>query len=291
MENFQHSELILNADGSVYHLHLLPHHISDIIITVGDQNRVKTVSKHFDKIFEQHQHREFCNETGTIGNKNITVISTGIGTDNIDIVMNELHLLANYDFEKKAFKANFKKLTFIRIGTSGAIQPDIAVDSLLVSEYAIGVDNLLHFYQAENSIEEITLLEKFKMHNYFHNTIHPYIARSSEKLFSLFSDNFMTGVTLTAPGFYAPQGRKLNAPIKMEKFYNDIISFRYAGKRITNIEMETAGIYGLSKILGHDAISCNALLANRSTGIFSKTPEATIEKLINRVLEIIIEKL
>lgn len=287
MENFQHSELILNNDGSVYHLHLLPHQIADIIITVGDPDRVPAVSKYFDTLEWSIRKREFITHTGRLGTKKITVLSTGIGTDNIDIVLNELHLLANFDFKNKCMKSEFQKLSFIRIGTSGCIQPDIPVDSFLLSDYAIGIDNVLHFYNLENTNGESNLLEKFKMHAYFHHTIHPYITSATPSLLSLFNSNFHRGITLTAPGFYAPQGRKIFTGQKMDKFYEDIKTFSFEKHRITNIEMETAGLYGLAKVLGHDAVSCNALLANRSTGDFSKQSDATVEKLIEMVLEVI----
>ncbi|MBC8173282.1 MAG: nucleoside phosphorylase [Chitinophagales bacterium] len=281
------SELILNADGSVYHLHLLPHHIADTIITVGDPDRVPLVSKYFDTIVYKIQKREFITHTGSIGAKKLTVISTGIGTDNIDIVLNELHFLANYDPDKKEMKAEKKQLTFIRIGTSGSVQSDIPVDSFLVSEYAIGLDNLLHFYAYQNTELQKIILEKFKMHCYFYHTIHPYITEADPLLFKQFANGFLKGITLTTPGFYAPQGRMMHAKINMERFYTDIVSFRFAGHRITNIEMETAGLYGLSHVLGHKSISCNALLANRRTGLFSKDPEKTMEKLIEKVIDAI----
>ncbi|MFN0274604.1 MAG: nucleoside phosphorylase [Chitinophagales bacterium] len=291
MEIFQHSELILNTDGSVYHLHLLPHQIAHLIITVGDPERVETVSKHFDVIEHSLKKREFITQTGRIGSKNITVISTGIGTDNIDIVLNELHLLANYDFEKQEWKENFTKLTFIRIGTSGSIQPDIPVDSFLLSEYAIGIDNMLNFYNFKNSSQEIEMLEKFKMHAYFPSTIHPYITSASSNLLSLFDDTFLKGITLTAPGFYAPQGRKINTTLKMDKFYDDVRTFHYGKHRITNIEMETAGLYGLARVLGHEAISCNALLANRSNGMFSSQPYVTVGKMTEKIFDQVLNKL
>lgn len=282
---FEKSELILNKDGSIYHLQLRPEHISDIIITVGDQDRVSLVSKHFDTIEDKIFHREFITHVGYLGNKRITVVSTGIGTDNIDIVLNELHLLANFDFSNWHFKNQHRQLTLIRIGTSGCIQADIPVDSYLLSDFAIGIDSLLHFYEYKNSEEEIHLLEKFKIHSYYRNAIHPYISSADKELVELYSDqNIFHGITLTAPGFYAPQGRNFHIHKSIQTFYENLHTFTYKEQRITNIEMETAGIYGLGNILGHKCISLNALLANRATGIFSKQPQKTIEGLIQFTL-------
>lgn len=285
MESFQHSELILHPDGSMYHLGLLPGQIADTVIMVGDPERVTAVSRHFSSIEHRVQKREFITHTGYIQGKRVTVISSGIGTDNIDIVLNELHLLVNYDLEKKEFKPERHALNIIRIGTSGCIQPDIEVDSVLISSMAVGIDNLLHFYNYIPSAAETALLAKFKMHCYFNYAIHPYVASASTDLATLFNEkNYLKGITLTAPGFYAPQGREINAAVSMKKFYEDIRSFTYEGLFITNIEMETAGIYGLANLLGHRAVSCNALLANRSNGSFSKDPAKTINNLIGKVL-------
>ncbi|MFI5170892.1 MAG: nucleoside phosphorylase [Chitinophagales bacterium] len=285
--HFEPSELILNKDGTVYHLHLHPEQIADTIITVGDPDRVKMVSKYFDSIEFINQSREFITHTGNIGNKRLTVISTGIGTDNIDIVLNELHLLKNFDLKQKTAKPQLTKLEIIRIGTSGCIQKDIPVDSLLVSEFAIGIDNVMQFYKFENTTEEEQLLEQFKSNCYFFHTIHPYIFKAAESLYTIFSKEFISGITLTAPGFYAPQGRKINLPVTQEKFYDDIVNFKYQHYRVTNFEMETSALYGLSKLLGHGCISLNALLANRATGEFSKDSEKTVDKLIAKTLELI----
>jgi len=285
---FRPSELILNTDGSVYHLHLLPHHVADTVITVGDPDRVAMVSRYFDTIeFENHK-REFVTHTGYIGKKRITVISSGIGTDNIDIVLNELHLVKNYDFENHEMKAGRTSMEIFRIGTSGCVQPDIAVDSLLISDYCIGIDNLMHFYQFENTPEETRLLEQFKLHHYFYHAIHPYITTASPVLNKLFDDkNFYHGITLSCPGFYGPQGRRINLPISQEKFYDDLKTFTFENYRITNFEMETAALYGLSNLLGHRCISLNALLANRVTGEFSKDPTAAVDRLIRTTLDVI----
>ena len=281
------SELILNPDGSVYHLNLHPEQVADTIITVGDPDRVAMVSKYFDSIEFKNQKREFVTHTGYIGKKRITVISTGIGTDNIDIVLNELHSLKNFNLKNKVVKDQQIKLKIIRIGTSGCIQKDIPVDSLLVSEFAIGIDNVMHFYKFENTRDEEELLNQFKLQCYFYHTIHPYIFKSNDHLFQVFSKGFLSGITLTAPGFYAPQGRKINLQVSQEKFYNDIVNFKFNKHRITNIEMETSALYGLSKLMGHSCISLNVLLANRATGEFSKSPERAVENLIQQTFEII----
>lgn len=285
-DQFQPSELILNPDGSVYHLHLLPEHVADIIITVGDPDRVEMVSKYFDTIEFKNQKREFITHTGTINGKSITVISTGIGTDNIDIVFNELHILKNYDFEKKEIKPNRNSLTIYRIGTSGCLIPEIPVDSFLVSDFGIGIDNLLHFYRFENSGTETRLLNAFETHHNFHHRIHPYAFAGSAQLIQDFTGNdFYHGITLTGPGFYGPQGRRIFLNLSQQQFYDDLKTFSFENYRVTNFEMETAAMYGLAKLMGHACISLNVLLANRATGEFSKDPHAAVDRLIKVALE------
>lgn len=279
------SELIRNADGSIYHLHLLPEQVADTIITVGDPDRVSQVSRHFDRITFKQQKREFITHTGYIGNKHLTVISTGIGPDNIDIVFNELHALRQFDFQGHHAINITSPYTIIRFGTSGAIQSDIPVGTLLMSAQAIGIDNVMHFYQYTPTPEEDALLEQFKMQCYFHHTIHPYIAGAHSELLERFASSFQSGITLTAPGFYAPQGRAVNLPVSHPAFYDDITAFRYQDRRITNFEMETATMYGLARLLGHKCISLNVLLANRANGEFIADPTAAVEKLIAAGLE------
>lgn len=287
--HFHSSELILNTDGSVYHLHLLPEHLANTVITVGDPDRVEMVSKHFDRIEFKNHKREFITHTGYIGNKRISVISTGIGTDNIEIVFNELHLLKNFDFATQEFKPEPVSMNLIRIGTSGCVQPDIPVNTLLASEYGIGIDNVMHFYRFRNTEEEIQLLERFKMHCYFHHTIHPYLFKGDTALLSHFTTDHIQGITITAPGFYAPQGRKISLPVTQEQFFEDIVSFRYGDRRITNFEMETSAMYGFARMMGHRSLSLNVLLANRATGEFSKDPQAAVELLIQKSLPAIAE--
>ena len=288
IENQMHlsdSELILNPDGSIYHLCLQPEQVAPTIITVGDQDRVSSVSKHFDRIDHVVSKREFLTHTGIFNGHPITVISTGIGTDNIDIVFNELDALLNIDLAERKIKEAFQEIRFIRIGTSGALQADIDVDSFLVSSEAIGLDALLHYYDLAYSNKELLIRDAFKAHMGNINDI--YCAEGSNALIQRFGDEFLKGITITAPGFYGPQGRRLRLKTKDALFFDKITDFNIQNNRITNLEMETAGIYGMARLLGHQAVSCNALLANRSTGQFSKTPKETVDQLIEKVLGLI----
>ena len=280
------SELIFNADGSIYHLNLLPEDIAKTIITVGDPDRVAQVSKHFDDLEITKGKREFITHTGTLNGKRLSVISTGIGTDNIDIALNELDALVNIDFKTREVKAERMNLDIVRIGTSGAIQPDIPVDSYLLSDYAIGFDNLLHFYESEH-IQHPEVQLAFIDHTGWsvYKSI-PYVVESDLELAeSLRSADILSGFTATNVGFYGPQGRKLRLIPQDESLIEKMGSFEYNGMRITNLEMETSGIYGLSKLLGHRAVSMNCILANRSNGTFSKKPKKAIEGLIVHTLE------
>lgn len=279
------SELILNDDGSVYHLHLHSEEVADTVITVGDPERVAQVSRHFDVIEVQRQKREFITHTGRIGQKRITVISTGIGPDNIDIVFNELHALRQFDTRNRTVQEHIQPYTIIRLGTSGAIQADIPTGTLLQSAYGVGIDNVMHFYPFTNTAFEKTLLEQFTLHCYFHHTIHPYLFSADSDLLAHFSGDFISGITLTAPGFYAPQGRAVNVALSHPEFYSDITTFAWEGHRITNFEMETAAMYGLARILGHKCISLNVLLANRANGTFHSDPHAAIDILIEKGLK------
>ncbi len=284
-----HSELILNADGSIYHLNLLPEDIATTIITVGDPERVKKVSKYFDTIRFKKEKREFVTHTGTLQGKEITVISTGIGTDNIDIVFNELDALVNIDFKTREVKDTLTSLDIIRIGTSGSIQEDVDVDDFLISEYGIGFDSLLHFYESE-AIQEHSMQEALVKHtNWYHKKSAPYIVSCDNDLAQkLYSNKTHLGVTATNVGFYGPQSRKLRLPVQ-DAFLNEkLASFSFNNKRITNLEMETAGIYGMAKLLGHRAVSMNCILANRPKGTFSRKPKEAVDKLIQYTLEKII---
>jgi uridine phosphorylase len=280
------TDLILNADGSVYHLHLLPHQIAETIITVGDPNRVAEVSAFFDSIEHKVTYREFVTHTGYLNNKRLSVISTGIGTDNIDIVLTELDALFNIDLGKRELKEAQTSLKLIRVGTSGCLQASIPLDSIIISEYSIGLDGLLHHYAYENTIQEINLLNAFSAQVTLNNII-PYVFKADEDLIKIFEKKYAKGVTLTAEGFYAPQGRLIRAPHTQFDFGKRVTAFKHPHYQITNLEMETAGIYGLGKILGHQCLSVNALLANRATKQFSKNPDALVKKMIEEVLELL----
>jgi len=280
------SELILNADGSIYHLNLLPEDIANTIITVGDPDRVHGVSKYFDSIELKKGKREFVTHTGILNGTRITVLSTGIGTDNIDIVLNELDALTNIDLRTRELKKSKTSLNIIRIGTSGAIQADIPVDTFLLSEMAIGFDGLLHFYDSKEfqNTELINDLNPYL--NWDSRGITPYVFGCNKILAEkLISNRIRLGITVTNAGFYAPQGRELRLSPSLTDFHQKLKGFNFRGKKITNLEMETAGIYGLSKLLGHKAVSMNAILANRTTGAFSKDPNKTVDALIKYCLQ------
>jgi len=283
------SEFIINEDGSIYHLHLRPEHISDTIITVGDPERVAEISKHFDSIEHRVQNREFLTHTGTLGGKRITVLSTGIGTDNIDIVMTELDALANIDFQTRTAQKNITNLTIIRLGTSGAVTADIPLDSILLSEAAIGIDSLMSYYRQKNTKEEIALADAFLDH--VHQAfpfLHPYIASADAGLLKRFEDMGPHGVTVTAPGFYGPQGRELRADIQSPDLIQLLHSFRHQHYRITNLEMETAGLYGLGGHLGHRCLSVSAIVAHRISNTFSTQPQKVIDAMIVKALDILV---
>lgn len=282
------SELIINPDGSVYHLSLKPGEVATTIITVGDQDRVSEVSKHFDSIEFKKANREFVTHTGVIGSKRLTVMSTGIGTDNIDIVLNELHSLFNIDFETGEAKANRQNLNFVRLGTSGAISLDTPINSILASEAAIGYDSLMHFYKNDFSKTQISAL--MDTNPSLKELPTPYFVEGSAELLEHFKGTYeRKGITITAPGFYAPQGRAVNAPIQVSDFLLRLGQSKINQTPITNLEMETAGIYGLSSLLGHRAISISAILANRISGEFSKDPAKIVATMIENSLEKIIE--
>lgn len=288
MTRIAETNLILNADGSAYHLNLLPGDVADIVITVGDQDRVGEITQYFDHIELKKGKREFITHTGSIGNKRITVISTGIGTDNIDIVFNELDALVNIDFKTRLPHADLRSLNIIRVGTSGAVQANIPVDSLLVSSAAFGLDALMHYYKQNLSSQEQKLLAEFKSALPDDYNLSPYIASADQSLLNTLGDGLPQGITITAPGFYAPQGRQVRAQNIMPNLMNIIQNFSSNGHRITNLEMETAGIYGLAASLGHQALSYNVILANRATNAFSKQPAKIMDHFIKQLLEKII---
>lgn len=280
------SELILNKDGSIYHLNLRPEHLAQNIITVGDPDRVDQVTQYFDSIEYKIRKREFHTQTGIYKGHRITVISTGIGTDNIDIVFNELDALVNIDLITRKNKTEHTTLHIVRIGTSGSIQPDIPIDSFVVSEIATGFDSLLHFYKSHHvQLPEISkaLAKHLELDQ---NKSMPYTVVYDKKLGEhMLSSIVQKGHTLTNVGFYGPQGRVLRLPLQDNELNAKIASFNYENKKITNLEMETAGMYGMAKLLGHKAVSMNAIVANRTTGEFSQNPKETVDKLIKYTLD------
>lgn len=285
MADIKSSELILNPDGSVYHLNLKPEHIARDIIFVGDQNRVEKITQFFDNIEFSTQKREFKTQTGTYKGKRLTVMSTGIGPDNIDIVMNELDALVNIDLVTRQPKKELTSLNIIRIGTSGSLQADIPVDSIVMSEYGLGLDNMLRSYIID-SITDSAIEDAFISHtNWDMRKGKPYVVKGSEKLMALIgSDSINKGFTGTAGGFYGPQGRVLRLAIQDTELNGKMDSFNYKGTRMTNLEMETGAIYGLGKLLGHETLSMNAIIANRANGTFSEDPYKAVDELIVYVL-------
>jgi len=277
------SELIISPQGRVYHLNLHPEMIGDEVIVVGDPDRVAKISRHFDKIEHQVSNRELITHTGTIGNKRISVISSGMGTDNVELLLTELDALVNIDFAKRKIKRKLRSLNIYRIGTSGCIQPDIPLDAFLVSTAAIGLDTLMSFYGYQPGDQLLNFCNKVQRLVGLPFT--PYMAKGSLKLLAKFSDAMFQGVTITSPGFYAPQGRQLRLPLTIEKLPEKFAEIESPFGRFTNFEMETAGYYALSQMLGHEMISLNALIANRATGVFSSNHERTVEQLVTLVLQ------
>ena len=280
------SELIINPDGSVYHINLKPEHVAPTIIFVGDQDRVEKVARHFDHIEFTTQKREFKTVVGSIKNKRFTVISTGIGPDNIDIVLNEIDALVNIDLNTRKIKNDLTSLEIVRMGTSGSLQHDIPVDSIVLGKYGLGFDGVLHFYKNEG-LFETELENAFIEHcDYPVERSRPYIVRNSTILEEkLLSEHIFAGITATAGGFYGPQGRVLRLPVQDADMNKKIENFKQDQLRITNMEMETSVIYGLSKLLGHRAVSMNAIIANRANLTFSKDPYAAVENLIKYTLD------
>lgn len=282
------SELIINNRGAIYHLNCRPEEIAHTILTVGDPDRVKEVSKYFDSIEYQNHHREFITHTGYLGKKRISVVSTGIGPDNIDIVMNELDALVNIDLESRMIKEKLTSLNIIRVGTSGSLQKEIPVDSFVASTHGLGIDNLLHFYLSNNNEEEKQLLHAFNTHTQMHQGIsEPYINGAGVSLLKEFVQGFHQGITVTCPGFYGPQGRVLRMGLKQPQLIDRLTSFNFGQHRISNFEMETSAIYGMGKILGHHCLSLSAIVANRITKEFSTDGNAAVENMIKKTLEIV----
>lgn len=282
----ERSELIINPNGSIYHLNLLPTQIADTIILVGDPGRVNLVSSFFDHIELEAGNREFLTHTGLYRNKRISVLSTGIGTDNIDIVVNELDALVNIDLETRTIKKEFKSLNLIRIGTSGGLQEDIPVDSFLISTHALGFDGLLNFYQHREFVSDKDFERAFMKHVGWNSSLPvPYFVPASEELINQLSGkNMLYGITVTAPGFYGPQGRTLRLNPVDPEINSKLSSFAFQDRRITNYEMESSALFGLSALLGHKAVTVCAIIANRASRQYSKDYHSVIKKLILTVL-------
>jgi uridine phosphorylase len=280
------SELILNPDGSVYHLHILPEQLAGDIIVVGDQGRVEEVSAFFDTIECKIQNREFVTHTGVFKNKRITVLSTGIGTDNIDIVLNELDALVNIDLETRTIRPEKKSLNIIRIGTSGALQGDIAVDSFVASSYGMGLDGLLNYYAGMHSCDHPEIAEAFMQHaGWMKGLPYPYVAGASPALLQKIAFDLTHGITATAPGFYGPQGRQLRLAPALPDLNEKLGSFRHGNLRITNFEMETSALYGLGNLLGHQCLTVCAIIANRVAREYSRNYKSAVNSLVRLVLE------
>ncbi len=286
------SELILNNRGAIYHLNCRPEEIAGTIITVGDPDRVKEVSKYFDKIEFKNNHREFITHTGTIGTKRISVVSTGIGPDNIDIVLNELDALTNIDLEKRTIKPNLRCLNIIRLGTSGSLQQEIPIDSYVASTHGLGLDNLMNFYKSNPNEEDKQILQAFSTHTQLHGGISaPYINGAGASLLKNFVAGYHAGITVTCPGFYGPQGRVLRMGLSQPNLIDKLTTFAFGQHRISNFEMETSALYGMSKVLGHQCLSISAIVANRISKEFTKDGETLVDNMIRQSLEIIEDKI
>ena len=286
MSQIPESELILNHDGSVYHLNLHPHEIAPIIINVGDPDRVSMVSNYFENIEVKKQKREFVTHTGTFKGKRMSVISTGIGTDNIDIVYNELDALVNIDLKTRTIKENLTSLNLVRIGTSGALQAEIDVDHFVCSRFGLGLDGLLNFYKLVNSPEEEDIIHAFRKHYPNHGILpQSYISKSADTLFELLSPDMFTGITASCSGFYGPQMRQLRLEPSRLDMIERLSSFRFGDHRITNFEMETGAMFGLASLLGHQCCAVNVIVANRIVQQYSKDAERAMHQLIQLTLD------
>jgi uridine phosphorylase len=287
---FPETELILTPENRVYHLNLKNEDIADDVIVVGDQFRVAQISSYFTSIEFKTQHREFITHTGIYNGKRLTVLSTGIGTDNIDIVLNELDAAVNINPVTRTLNTQHRTLNIIRLGTSGALQADIPVNGLVVSSHGLGLDGLLNFYEAWQTINENNISEKFISHtNWLNNLPYPYCVKASNNLLNKFSAGNFAGITATAPGFYGPQGRQIRLKAAMPNLNELLTSFNENNLRITNFEMETSALYGLGKLLGHDCVTICVIIANRVrkefTSDYKKSVEVLIESCLNRLSE------
>ena len=288
MKRIAESELILNSRGAIYHLDVRPEELAHTIITVGDPDRVQEVSRHFDSIEVKRNHREFVTHTGMLGKKRISVVSTGIGTDNIDIVLNELDALVNIDFNSRTINHKLTTLTIIRLGTSGSLQGEIEVDSMVASTHGLGIDNLLNYYRHDNNDEEMQILQQFAAHTQLSSHFsQPYISGAASAILKNFVEGFHHGITVTCPGFYGPQGRVLRLGLTNPDLIDRLTQFTFGNHRITNFEMETSAIYGLGKLLGHHCLSISAIVANRVKKEFSQDGAKAVDTMISKCLTII----
>ncbi|MGB4843669.1 MAG: nucleoside phosphorylase [Ferruginibacter sp.] len=286
MQRIAESELIINDRGAIYHLDVRPEELADTIIVVGDPGRVEKVSKHFDTIEHRLSHREFVTHTGRIGNKQLSVMSTGIGPDNIDIVFNELDALANIDFETRLIKEKLTKLNIVRFGTSGSLQADIPVDSFVASSHGLGLDNLLNFYSYQKTADDKAMADAFVKQTGLDTVItNPYAFSGSETLLKKFGPDYHKGITVTCPGFFGPQGRVLRLGLSSPGLVDKLSHFSFNNHRITNFEMETSAIFGLGKLMGHECMSINTIIANRVLKEFSKDSNKAVENMIKKSLE------
>lgn len=289
VEKIPTSELILNPDGSVYHLKIRPEQLANTVILVGDPQRVETISNYFDEIEFKEENREIITHTGTLNKKRLTVMSTGMGTDNIDIVMNELDALVNVDLENRVTKPKHTALQIIRLGTSGGIQADLPLNAFVLSEYGLGLDGLLSFYKNSNEVIDKNLTNAFINHaNLSHEMPQPYIVKSSDKLSGFFGDEFVKGITATAPGFYGPQGRRVRLDVAKPDLIDRLVDFDFNGNKIQNLEMETSALFGLSKLFGHHALTLCVAIANRNRHDYNPDYKSAIKKLIELALEKIV---
>jgi uridine phosphorylase len=280
------SELVLHPDGSVYHLKIKPHNLADTVILVGDPQRVKTITNFFDRVEFKSENREIHTHTGTLQNKRITVMSTGMGTDNIDIVLNELDALVNVDLENRTHKSQHSSLNIIRLGTSGGLQPDLPLNALVLSEYGLGLDGLMHFYgNSDKAFDEEITNEFIKQMDFPTELPRPYIVKASNKLLSAFGSDFEQGITATAPGFYGPQGRQVRLQAAYPAMLDRIKNFEHQGIKVLNLEMETSALFGLSKMLGHHAITLCVSIANRARQDYTRDYKKAISSLVEAALE------
>ena len=286
MKMFKDSELIINPDGSIYHLKTRPEQIADTVIVVGDQGRVPMISRYFDKIEHKVQNREFLTHTGYFGKKHITVLSTGIGTDNIDIVLNELDAAVNIDLNSRTLKDKHTTLDIVRLGTTGALQPDIPVDTLIASSHGLGFDGLMHFYQYDLSLSDQAIADAFAKHvNWDKKLPYPYVFAASKELLDKLGGGLKKGITSTANGFYGPQGRELRLPLAFPEMNQRIEDFEFQGQKITNFEMETSALFGLGRLLNHNTLTICTVIANRSRKEYSTSVSEAVDMMIRQVLE------